>query len=82
MTQEEIKEFLNNMTPGYTKRVNNLKIKDKILCPIINEYIENEDCFDVHMALEGAPERTALEKIIKIENYKNICKNCKHHKNE
>lgn len=57
-------------------------MEGKILCPIINEYIENEDCFDVHMVLEGAPERTALEKIIGTKNYKDICKNCKHHKEE
>lgn len=57
-------------------------MEDKILCPIINEYIEDEDCFDVHMVIEGAPERTALKKIVDTQDYKNICLNCKYHKNE
>ena len=57
-------------------------MKDMILCPIINEYIEDEDCFDVHMVIEGAPERTALAEIINTPNYKNICLNCKNHRDD
>ena len=57
-------------------------MENKILCPIINEYIGEDDCFDVHMVIEGTPKRTALAKIINIPNYKNICLNCKNHRND
>ena len=57
-------------------------MKNKILCPIINEYIEKDECFDVHMTLEGAPKRTAPEQIVKVKNYKDICIKCMHHRED
>ena len=57
-------------------------MENKMLCPIINEYIGEDDCFDVHMVIEGTPKRTALAKIINTPNYKNICLNCKNHRDD
>lgn len=51
-------------------------------CPLIG-YIEEEICFDINMvADEMAPERTISKEVIKIKNYKEICKNCKYHDND
>ena len=57
-------------------------MEDKILCPIINEYIEKDECFDVHMTLEGAPIRTAPKQITEVKNYKDICAKCKYHRED
>lgn len=58
-------------------------MEDRILCPIINEFIDREDCFDVHMVIEdGAPVRTALKKICDVKNFKIICLKCKYHRDD
>lgn len=51
-------------------------------CPLIGK-IEEEICFDINMVVdELAPERTISKEVIKIKNYKEICKNCKYHDND
>lgn len=48
-------------------------------CPLIGK-IEEETCFDINMvADELAPERTIPKEVIKIMNYKEVCKHCKYH---
>ena len=51
-----------------------------VFCPLIDkkidvaECIENVDCIDGYIALTSLPEMYKIK-----ENYKDICKNCKHH---
>lgn len=51
-------------------------------CPLIGN-IKEEVCFDINMVVDGlAPTGTINEKVLKIENYKEICQKCKYHNNE
>ncbi|MFI3231200.1 MAG: hypothetical protein R3Y29_06610 [bacterium] len=55
--------------------------EDNFFCPLMDEVIEYIVCFDIHMVVERlAPKWTAPEKIYKIEDYENICLNCKNHR--
>lgn len=50
-------------------------------CPILKKKIEDSICFDISMVAEGiAPPRTAPTAAISVENFKEICLNCKNHK--
>lgn len=59
--------------------MNNTKIE--FFCPLIEEIIEEIICFDIHMVVEKlAPKWTAPKKIYEVEDYENICLNCKNHR--
>lgn len=59
----------------------NINMKNRVLCPIINEYIAEMECFDVHMVSEGiAPEFTAPINITCVNDYKETCLKCEKHK--
>ena len=61
-----------------------MDIKYPVFCPLMdNELIEEEVCFDIHMVVDaGAPERTAPAKATSKERYKEICRNCKYHRDD
>ena len=53
---------------------------DNVLCPLINQQIEAADCIFVSDCVDGMIKITAMPDIYKqIDNYKDICKNCKWH---
>lgn len=48
-------------------------------CPLIGK-IKEEICFDINMVADDlAPEGTIPKEILKIENYKKVCQECKFH---
>lgn len=52
-----------------------------IMCPLINEKIDEGYCFDTSMVAEGlAPKTTAPENMVNLENFKEICLKCKNHR--
>lgn len=55
----------------------------KIKCPLMGETIDDAICFDIHMVVDGgAPEFTAPEKAVKTPGYRDICLNCKNHRDD
>lgn len=60
-----------------------MNVNDEIrMCPIINENITIDECFDVCMVVAcGCPIDFADEKIISKENFKEVCANCFYCKN-
>lgn len=58
-------------------------MKNKIYCPLMEEEIETEICFDISMVVDdGAPLWTAPKKATQLENFKEICLNCPNHRND
>mgnify|MGYP006925686635 FL=1 len=56
-------------------------MENKVMCPLMGEMIDDAVCFDIHMVVEdSAPNWTAPEKIVAIQNYKEICLNCPNHR--
>ena len=54
---------------------------EKIQCPLMDEKIDGTVCFDICMVAEGmAPVWTAPEGVIETDNYKEMCMNCKNHR--
>ena len=51
------------------------------MCPILNKEIDGDiECFDIAMVAEGnSPERFAPKEALEVENYKEICLDCKNH---
>lgn len=55
----------------------------KVKCPLMDENIDDEICFDIHMVVDGmAPEYTAPKKVIQTERFRDICLSCPNHKND
>lgn len=55
-------------------------MENRIMCPIINNEIDEVECFDVKMVAEGiAPEDSAPAEIKCVEVFKEKCNNCKNH---
>lgn len=52
-----------------------------IKCPLMEENIKEEICFDIHMVAEGlAPAYTVSEKVVNTPDFKEICLNCPYHR--
>lgn len=50
-------------------------------CPLMGKSIEEVECFDIHMVVEGgAPEFTAPEKAVQTPGFREICLNCPNHR--
>lgn len=55
----------------------------KVNCPLMEEEIDDEVCFDIHMVVEGsAPEFTAPKKAVHAPDFKKICKKCPNHRED
>lgn len=55
----------------------------KVMCPLMNEEIEDAVCFDIHMVAEGeAPSWTAPEKAVKVDGFKQKCLECPNHRDD
>lgn len=55
-------------------------IPETFHCPILKKEISDGECFDISMVAERmAPERTVSREVRSVENYKEICLNCKDH---
>ena len=77
----ELGERINSMTDeefeAYCAELKRLTIK----CPIIEKEIEEDVCFEDCMISEGmCPERFAPEEMFEIEDFKQICFQCKNHR--
>ena len=61
-----------------------MDIKYPVKCPLMgNKEIEEVTCFDIHCVVDGGtPERFAPKKAVSTPNYKQICKNCKYHRDD
>lgn len=54
-----------------------------MLCPLEGQEIEEGVCFDIHMVVEGmAPKWTAPEKAVNTTDFREICLNCQHHRDD
>ncbi|WP_352400136.1 hypothetical protein [Anaerotignum sp.] len=52
-----------------------------IKCPLLEREIDDGTCFDITMVAEHmAPERTAPKEATEIKGYREICLNCKNHR--
>lgn len=58
--------------------------KYPVSCPLLEgKLIDEGTCFDIHMVVCGdAPEYTAPPHILANADYKNVCKNCQHHRED
>lgn len=53
---------------------------EKVLCPLIEDLIEDIDCIENRDCIDGFIKLSSLpEKFKNKEDYINICKNCKWH---
>lgn len=53
---------------------------NKWLCPIVNEEINDYDCYVVCLVAEKMfKERVLVEKVLQKKNFREICQNCPHH---
>lgn len=59
-----------------------MDIEYPVFCPLMGEKIAEEVCFDVHCVIDGAPKRFAPSKVFQTENYEEICRNCKYHRDD
>ena len=61
-----------------------MDINYPVCCPLMdNEEITEEICFDIHMVIEdGAPKRTAPQKIFETPNYADVCTKCPYHRKD
>ena len=58
----------------------NQEAPDEVLCPLIDERIENIDCIENRDCIDGMIVLSSLPDIYKQKpNYKSICKNCRWH---
>lgn len=58
-------------------------MENKLRCPLMDEYIDDGVCFDIHMVVEGlAPLRTVPKGVQENEKRREICINCPHHRND
>lgn len=58
-------------------------MKNKINCPLMEDFIDEGTCFDIHMVIEdGAPKWTAPEKAMNNLNFKEICLKCPNHRED
>ena len=52
-------------------------------CPLMEQEINMDTCFDIHMAVSGeAPKWTAPDKIYRVADYVNVCYACKYHRDD
>lgn len=57
--------------------------KNDRFCPLMEEIIRAEICFDIHSVVEdGAPRCTAPEKAVRTKDFEKICLHCRHHIHE
>lgn len=55
----------------------------KIKCPLMQEEIEDDVCFDIHMKVEGlAPDWTVPKKVLSTPDYQKICTSCPNHRDD
>lgn len=55
----------------------------KIECPLTQKMIDDVECFDIHMVVEGgAPEFTSPKEAVQRPDYKEICLRCPHHRDD
>lgn len=55
----------------------------KIKCPLMQEEIEDDVCFDIHMKVEGlAPDWTVPKKVLSTPDYQKICTSCPNHRED
>lgn len=65
----------------YTKQY--MDIKYPVSCPLMGRDISMDECFDIHMVVEGAaPKWTAPDKAVNTANFKDICRNCQFHRDD
>lgn len=55
----------------------------KVMCPLMNEEIDEAVCFDIHMVVDGgAPESTAPGKAVQTPGFREICLKCPNHRDD
>ena len=61
-----------------------MDISYPVQCPLLGwKDIDEGTCFDIHMVVEGnTPKWTAPEEIYQHDDYVNICRNCKFHRDD
>lgn len=61
-----------------------MDIKYPVNCPLMGgSPIDAGTCFDIHMVVSGeAPNWTAPEKIFKTPDFKDVCNQCKYHRED
>ena len=60
-----------------------MDIEYPVECPLMKTAIDAGICFDIHMVVEGwAPIYTAPKKATANENFKEICMNCRFHRDD
>lgn len=60
-----------------------MDIEYPVNCPLMEREISMDECFDIHMVVEGAaPVYTAPEKATNTHDFKKICNNCKYHRDD
>ena len=56
---------------------------DNVFCPLMQENIDMGICFDIHMVVCGcAPVKTAPQKARDTENFIEVCRGCKNHRDD
>lgn len=60
-----------------------MEIEYPVNCPLMEREISMDECFDIHMVVEGAaPVYTAPEKATSVPNYREVCRNCRYHRED
>lgn len=56
-------------------------IKYPVECPLMEKEIDEYTCFEIHSVVDdNEPRCVAPKNIFKHENYVEICRNCKYHR--
>lgn len=55
------------------------KNNNRVMCPLVNKMIEDIDCIENRDVVEGLIKESSLPEEYKVNNFRNICKNCKWH---
>lgn len=60
--------------------MSSINIYENRICPLIDNEITTDECFDICMVVEdGAPKRTAPKGAFDKDNFEKICRSCPYH---
>ena len=57
-----------------------MDFKYPVFCPLMHKEISEDICFDIHCIVYGTPKYFAPDEVFETENYEEVCKNCKYHR--
>ncbi len=70
-----------NLTQALRNLLKGCGTLNKVNCELLKKEIDDGICFDISMVSEGlSPDRFAPKEVLEINDYKNVCLNCKNHR--